>query len=163
MFPPLRSLATKCLLIILFGISVLVLGTHHFLLQAQSKQGYPDGFDAVQAAPASHKVIFENSFIRVLQVTLPPVGSTEPMHYHRYPSLFLGYDTGGKSPHIRYHTPDGKIVDQPAHSDPVHPGVWSGDWMPSEPMHAIEVVEAEEPGPGAPPGWLRIEIKCALQ
>jgi hypothetical protein len=33
--------------------------------------------------------------------------------------------------------------------------------MASEPMHFIEVVENAVPGPGRPPGWLRIEVKCA--
>ena len=62
---------------------VLLLGARHFFLYGQDKSGFPDGFDAVQAAPGSHKVIFENEFIRVLQVTLPPAGHAEPMHFHR--------------------------------------------------------------------------------
>jgi hypothetical protein len=49
--------------------------------------GFPDGYDAVQAAPGSHKVIFENALVRVLEVTIPPNGQTEPMHHHRWPSL----------------------------------------------------------------------------
>jgi hypothetical protein len=86
------------------------------------------------------------------------------MHHHRWPSLFLGYDTGGKSAHIRYHTPDGRVRDQPSTEEPVHPGVWTADWMRPEPMHSIEVVEAPAPDPqGAPAGWLRVEIKCALK
>lgn len=32
---------------------------------------FPDGYDAVQAAPDSHKVIFENALVRVLEVTVP--------------------------------------------------------------------------------------------
>jgi hypothetical protein len=37
-------------------------------LDAQDKTGFPEGFDAVQAAPQSHKVLFENAFVRELQV-----------------------------------------------------------------------------------------------
>lgn len=111
--------------------------------------------------PGSHKVIFENEFIRVLQVTLPPVGHAEPMHFHRWPSLFIGYDTGGTTAHIRYHTADGKVRDQPSEREPVHPGEWGAAWMKPEPMHSIEVVENAKPGPGGFPGWLRVEIKCA--
>jgi hypothetical protein len=133
----------------------------HVYGHVQDEKGYPAGFDAVQAAPASHKVVFENALIRVVQVTLPPAGQSEPMHYHRWPSLFLGYDTGGRTAHIRYHTPDGKVRDIPSESDPVHTGVWGAEWMKPEPMHAIEVVEDAAPGPAAPPGWLRVEIKCA--
>ena len=86
----------------------LGLFTAHYYLYGQTTPGFADGYDAVAAAPASHKVVFENAFVRVLQVTLPAKGATEPMHHHRWPSLFLGYDTGGSTPHIRYHTTDGK-------------------------------------------------------
>jgi hypothetical protein len=53
---------------------------------ASDVAGFPDGFDAVQAAPDSHKVIFENALVRVLEVTVPPNGQTEPMHHHHWPS-----------------------------------------------------------------------------
>ena len=56
---------------------------------ASDVSGFPDGYDAVQAAPDSHKVIFENALVRVLEVTVPPNGQTEPMHHHRWPSFFL--------------------------------------------------------------------------
>jgi hypothetical protein len=151
------------LIAVLLVLGGVAFGVRELRLRGQSKVDFPDGFDAVQAAPTSHKVIFENAFVRVLQVTLPPPGQTEPMHYHRWPSLFLGYDTGGKTAHLRYHRGDGRVVDQPSENDPVHAGEWTGEWMAPEPMHAIEVVEGEQPGPGAPPGWLRVEIKCALR
>jgi len=47
---------------------------------ASDASGFPDGYDAVQAAPDSHKVIFENALVRILEVTVPPNGQTEPMH-----------------------------------------------------------------------------------
>jgi hypothetical protein len=31
---------------------------------------FPEGYDAVTAAPGSHKVIFENALVRVLEVTI---------------------------------------------------------------------------------------------
>jgi hypothetical protein len=71
----------------------------------QDKSGFPDGYDAVQAAPNSHKVIFENAFVRVLEVFVPAPGTTEPMHHHRWPSFFLDWDTGDKTPHVRYLCP----------------------------------------------------------
>ena len=46
----------------------------------QGKADFPPGYDAVAAAPNSHRVIFENALVRVLEVTMPPPGSTEPMH-----------------------------------------------------------------------------------
>lgn len=44
--------------------------------------------DAVAAAPRHHKVLFENDNIRVLEVILPP-GDEEPVHHHRWPSVFV--------------------------------------------------------------------------
>ena len=162
MASPIKSLRTAGLsvgaLLLTFG---LVLCAQYPYLYGQDKSGFPDGHDAVQAAPASHRVVFENAFIRVVYVTLPPAGSSEPMHTHRWPSVFLGYDTVGKTAHIRYHTPDGRVRDIPSQTEPVHPGTWgSGQWMAPEPMHSIEVVENPAPGPGGFPGWLRIEVKC---
>lgn len=43
-------------------------------------------FDAVAAAPASHRVLMEDDKIRVLRVEVAP-GATEPIHDHRWPSV----------------------------------------------------------------------------
>ena len=148
--------------IALLSVSFLVLFAGYFYAYGQDKSGFPDGFDAVQAAPNSHKVVFENEFVRVLEVTVPPPGTTIPMHHHRWPSFFLDWDTGGGSPHIRYHRPDGSVRDSPSTEEPIHPGTWSVQWMKPEPMHAIEVVGKPKSAaqlPEAPPS-LRIEIKC---
>ncbi|MGH9741119.1 MAG: hypothetical protein ACRD51_02080 [Candidatus Acidiferrum sp.] len=149
-------------MIALLIASFLTLGAGRFYLYGQDKTGFPEGYDAVQAAPQTHKVIFENAFVRVLQVTVPPAGKTVPMHHHRWPSFFLGWDTGGPTPHIRYHRGDGSVMDEPSRNLPGHPGKWSVQWMKPEPMHSIEVVENPEDtaaGPKGPPS-LRIEIKC---
>lgn len=143
-----------------FLAGVLALGWHWYAY-GQDKSQFPDGFDAVQAAPNSHKVVFENEFIRVLDVTVPPAGVTEPMHHHRWPSFFLSWDTGGCTPHVRYHRGNGTVQDEPSHCQPAHPGDWRVQWMKPEPMHAIEVVE--NPGAAAyragKPPLLRVEIK----
>lgn len=120
---------------------------------------FPEGYDAVTVAPNSHRVIFENALVRVLEVTMPPPGMTEPMHHHRWPSFFLDWDTGGKSPHIRYHQPGGVVRDVPSVDTPVHPGHWSVHWMKPEPMHAIETVEYFYSATDPPP--VRVEIKVA--
>ena len=155
--------ARKLVLIALFSASSLAVLGRYFYAYGQDKSGFPDGFDAVQAAPNSHKVIFENEFVRVLEVTVPPPGSTEPMHHHRWPSFFLDWDTGGGRPHIRYHRPDGSVRDSPSTEAPTHPGTWSVHWMKPEPMHAIEVVgnpKSTATASEGHPGLLRIEIKC---
>ena len=45
------------------AVSCLVLCARHFYVYGQDKSDFPDGFDAMQAAPKSHKLIFENAFI----------------------------------------------------------------------------------------------------
>jgi hypothetical protein len=44
--------------------------------------------DAVIAAPANHKVVFENDRLRVLEVILEP-DEEEPTHHHRWHSVFV--------------------------------------------------------------------------
>jgi hypothetical protein len=44
--------------------------------------------DATIAAKKNHEVIFEDSEIRVLSVTVLP-GETERLHHHRWPSIIL--------------------------------------------------------------------------
>ncbi len=44
--------------------------------------------DAVTAAPAQHRVLFENDNLRVLEVTLE-ADDEEPVHHHRWPSVFV--------------------------------------------------------------------------
>jgi hypothetical protein len=59
--------------------------------------------DAVVAAPAHHKVIFENDRLRVLEVTLEP-NDEEPVHHHRWPSVFV---LDSVKPPIHDFAPDG--------------------------------------------------------
>ncbi len=124
---------------------------------AQNETDFPQGYDAVTAAPGSHRVIFENALVRVLEVTMPPPGTTEPMHHHHWPGFFLDWDTGGKSPHIRYHQPGDVVRDIPSTDSPAHYGRWSVHWMKPESMHAIETVENHS-SPNNPPS-VRVEIK----
>lgn len=156
----LRARKQRWLAVLIAGF--LAVSAGYFYAFGQNKSDFPDGFDAVQAAPGTHKVIFENELVRVLEVSVPAPGTTIPMHHHRWPSFFLDWDTGGGSPHIRYHRPDGTVRDSPSTEEPSHPGQWSVQWMKPEPMHAIEVVEMPKsaiPAANAPTS-LRIEIKC---
>jgi hypothetical protein len=57
----------------------------------------------VVAAPAHHKVIFENDRLRVLEVTLEP-NDEEPVHHHRWPSVFV---LDAVKPPIHDYAPDG--------------------------------------------------------
>jgi hypothetical protein len=149
-----QLLISGLIVIFLAGIAV------RFYSYGQDTSGFPDGYDAVQAAPNSHKVIFENALVRVLEVTVPPAGGTVPMHHHRWPSLVLDWDTGGVSPHIHYHRPDGSLRDIPSQKTSVHPGGWTVHWSQPEPMHSIEVIDNQARAADADePPELRIEIK----
>jgi hypothetical protein len=44
--------------------------------------------DAVVAAPAHHKVLFESDNLRVLEATLAP-DEEEPVHHHQWRSIFV--------------------------------------------------------------------------
>ena len=46
---------------------------------------WPGNLDGAKAAPETHKVIFENEHVRVLEVTIAP-HSKEPIHTHCWPS-----------------------------------------------------------------------------
>lgn len=62
--------------------------------------------DAVIAAPANHKVLFENDRLRVLEVTLEP-GQEEPLHHHRWPCVFVLDQVTGP---IHHFSPDGALL-----------------------------------------------------
>lgn len=130
--------------------------------EAQDKTSFPEGFDAVEAAPQSHKVLFENAIVRVLQVVVAP-GTREPMHHHRWPSIFLIWDTGGRSEHIKIYHADGSIHDVSSRETPIHPGFWRVTWMKPEPMHSIENLESPESATTLPqrPPTVRVEFKYA--
>jgi quercetin dioxygenase-like cupin family protein len=53
--------------------------------RSQETCPWPPNLDAVKAAPETHKVIFENEHVRVLEVTIAP-HSKEPIHTHCWPS-----------------------------------------------------------------------------
>lgn len=110
-------------------------------------------YDAVAAAPYSHRVLFEDEHVRVLEINLPPQ-TTEPIHIHALPSVILG-ETGGKGAKFRYtqyRMDDGKFVEV-SHND-VEPTegfrtVWSGPEGP----HSISNIG------GVPVQFMRIETK----
>jgi hypothetical protein len=141
-------------------LSALALLAWRSLLFGQDKSGFPEGYDAVQVAPNSHHVLFENAFVRVLEVTVLP-GTKEPMHHHRWPSLFLNWDTGGRSAHLRYYKADGTVRDIPNKDAPITEGKWVAKWMEPEPMHSIEDAETPESALTLPkrPPTVRVEFK----
>ena len=162
---PDRAFTSRRRLLFLAGISsipIFGLMRGSLRLNAQDKTGFPGGFDAVEAAPQSHKVLFENAIVRVLQVEVAP-GTKEPMHHHRWPSIFVIWDTGGRTGHIRIYYADGSVHDVPSRETPVSRGSWRVTWLKPEPMHSIENVETPESAATLPkkPPTVRVEFKLA--
>src|SRR5579863_945363 len=111
------------------GAAIGVLWTRSFAaLPEKARWNRPDSLDAVRAAPHNHKVVFENSQIRILEVILDPY-EFEPMHIHSHPSVMFaadvntppfdivyyayGYDTGNH----RYFIKDSIRQHQSGHGD----------------------------------------------
>jgi len=87
----------------LFFCSLFLISTPVTVL-AQTK-----GFDAVTAAPGSHKVLMEDDDIRVLRVKVDP-GATEPVHEHQWPSVMY-FEQPQPITYIEYKLVDGVPVE----------------------------------------------------
>jgi hypothetical protein len=66
---------------------------------------WPGNLDGAKVAPETHKVIFENEHVRVLEVKIPP-HSNEPVHTHCLPSTLYVQQIGD----IIVRDPDGKLI-----------------------------------------------------
>lgn len=111
-------------------------------------------FDAVTAAPSSHRVVFEDEHVRVLEIVLPPL-AVEAVHVHALPSVITGDTGGGEGARFSYTTyeyDDGDWVVVEAHEIEPTPGRRTV-WSPPEGPHAIANVGA------VPVRFQRIEIK----
>lgn len=113
---------------------------------------YP--YDAVHVAPGSHRVMFEDDHVRVLEILLPSLAA-EPVHIHALPSVIYG-ETGGEGGarflYTTYRMENGRFI--PVESQEISPT--SGTravWTPPEGPHAITNI-----GP-VPVRFTRIEIK----
>jgi hypothetical protein len=98
-------------------------------------ESYP--YDAVAAAPYSHRVVFEDEHVRVLEINLPAL-ATEPIHIHALPSVLMG-EGGGKDAKFRYTTyrmEGGKFVEVGRHDIQPTDG-YRTVWAPPEGPHSI--------------------------
>jgi len=50
--------------------------------------GWDAKLDSLTAAPANHRLLYEDESVRVLSVSIAP-GATENPHHHRWPSVFV--------------------------------------------------------------------------
>jgi hypothetical protein len=86
--------------------------------------------DALTAAPGSHRVLFENDRVRVLDVLIEP-GTREPEHTHRAPSVMIVDEPA----HIRYYVGDELRFESSVAE--FTPGVRIR-WMNPEAPHSVE-------------------------
>ncbi|MET0281522.1 MAG: hypothetical protein ABW278_10425 [Steroidobacteraceae bacterium] len=99
---------------------------------AQDSCAWPDELDAVRAAPESHKVIFENEHVRVLEVMVAP-HSKEPIHAHCWPSTVYIQQMGN----IIDRNAQGEIIGDTTKL-PQKPPVPFAAWGPPEGPHSVE-------------------------
>jgi len=93
---------------------------------------WPAELDAVIAAPAHHKLLFENERVRVLEVRIAP-DETVPVHTHRWPALIYAAKQSDflRRDHLGNLLFDSRSMGPP----PEQPMV---QWTPPLPPHSVE-------------------------
>jgi predicted metal-dependent enzyme (double-stranded beta helix superfamily) len=109
---------------------------------------WPAELDALIAAPGSHRLLFENERVRVLEVVIEP-GTREPEHTHRWPSVMI-VDQPAR---IRYYEHGVKTFESPASAMP-QPAP-KASWMDAEGPHSVENIDR------SPYHALRVELRDA--
>ncbi len=90
----------------------------------------PDKFDALIAAPKSHKVIFENFLLRILLVSIGP-GKKEPIHHQPQPSIMFVY----QRTRIEYYDGEDNLQFTSPKNQSNLPIV---EYLRPEPLHAVK-------------------------
>ncbi len=99
---------------------------------------WPESLDALQAAPDSHRLVFENDAVRVLETTIAP-GRTTPVHTHRWPGVLYLLSIG----HFVRRDADGAVlVDTRDGGSLPQPG--SAIWSEALPPHTLGNVDTSE-------------------
>jgi hypothetical protein len=100
-------------------------------------QLWPDGLDALQAAPGFHVLLFENESVRVLDTRVRP-GQMVPLHTHRWPAALYILSW---SDFVRRDGEGLTLVDSRTNGKPMEGmAVWSGPLPP----HTLENVGQSE-------------------
>jgi quercetin dioxygenase-like cupin family protein len=95
---------------------------------------WPDDLDAVSAAPHHHRVLLDNSVVRVLDTRIEP-GETVPLHTHHWPAAYYILSPGE---FVRRDETGAVVVDTRSAARGIKAGeaVWSGPLGP----HTLENV-----------------------
>lgn len=95
---------------------------------------WPDSLDALVAAPAFHKKLFENEHVRYLEVIIKP-GDFVPVHTHCWPSVIYVQST---SAFIR-RDGEGKVLFDSRQAPAPQPAPFI-EWLGPLPPHSVENV-----------------------
>jgi len=106
---------------------------------------WPDSLDAVCGAPDSHRILFENEAVRVLEVTIA-ADHKEPWHTHRWPSVMLI----DQSAAIRYFRSENDFDERARQISAESPRI---EWLKPEGIHCVENIDT------IPYHAIRIELK----
>ena len=108
---------------------------------------WPPHLDALAAAPANHRLLFEDETVRMLVVAVAP-GERENLHHHRWPSIMVVL----ARPNYRNFDADGNEIPPSGGTSTELPRTLR---VPPQRLHAIEVAA------DAPQGFrgIRIEFK----
>lgn len=128
-----RMLAAMAMMMAAGGASGQIGASRETLCNPESNP-----YDAVAAAPYSHRVQFEDEHVRVLEIVLPP-GAIEPVHIHALPSVIMG-ETGGKGGakfiYTEYRFSNGKFIETSRNEVNPTPG-YRAVWTAPEGPHSI--------------------------
>ena len=109
---------------------------------------WPDSLDALVAAHETHKLLFENDSVRVLEVTIPP-HTKEAVHTHRWNSI-LYVDSGGD---FRDFDMNGNVMLDSRNLPPNSLKLPNVSWNNTRAPHAVENLS------DVPIHLIRVEIK----
>ena len=99
---------------------------------------WPDSLDALVAAAESHRCLFENDVVRVLETRIAP-GETTPVHTHRWPGVLYILSFGD---FVRRDGDGNVLVDTRKRGTLPAPG--AAIWSESLPPHTLENVDTSE-------------------
>lgn len=106
-----------------------------------SKWTFPDSLDAIKMAPESHKIVFEDSIVRILQVILEP-NETEPMHTHQWKSV-MWFTNAASMTYYQWDLDNNQFFIKDSISIPQMPReiLNQGEFLDAEGPHAIRNLE----------------------
>jgi hypothetical protein len=99
---------------------------------------WPDSLDALAAAPESHRLLFENDVVRVLETRIAP-GETTQLHTHRWPGVLYVLSFGH---FVRRDGARTVLVDSRAAGALPKPG--AALWSAALPPHTLENIDTTE-------------------